>query len=362
LARPGLFLQTAELYRNLRQWDDAQNMYAKALEVDPDNPHAHIGMSRTALHRRDYRAAAQSALDGLQRLYHNPVGHFLLGVALTGLGRYDRARDAYRAALSLNPNYRQAHLRLAYLLKRRLNDPDAAAEHFRLFRELRARRRAVQPVPTPSPAPAAAVQPSAPAVPTSAGPLQPEEVVIVSGLPRSGTSMLMQMLVAGGLPALTDGVREADEDNPRGYLELEAVKQIQKATDWLDSAHGKVVKVVAPLLRFLPDGLPCRIVFVDRNLDEILASQRQMLINRGVKPNDTPARHARLKAEYGRIVLQAAKLLEQRPNTRLLRLHRSAVLTDPADAASKIDAFLGGGFDVGAMAAEVQPSLHRQRA
>jgi tetratricopeptide (TPR) repeat protein len=319
-------------------------------------------MSRASLHRRDYRAAAQSALDGLQRLYHNPVGHFLLGVSLTGLGRYDRARDAYRAALSLNPNYRQAHLRLAYLLKRRLNDPEAAAEHFRLFRELRARRRAAPPAPPPSSAPATVVQPAAPAVHKFAGPLQPDEVVIVSGLPRSGTSMLMQMLVAGGIPALTDGVREADDDNPRGYLEFEAVKQIHKTTEWLDSARGKVVKVVAPLLRFLPEGLPCRIVFVDRNLDEILASQRQMLVNRGITPNDAPDRHARLRGEYGRIVLHTAKLLEKRPNTRLLRLHRSAVLTEPADAARKIDVFLGGGFDVAAMAAEVHPSLNRQRA
>jgi tetratricopeptide (TPR) repeat protein len=319
-------------------------------------------MSRAALHRRDYRAAAQSALDGLQRLYHNPVGHFLLGVSLTGLGRYDRARDAYRAALSLNPNYRQAHLRLAYLLKRRLNDSEAAADHFRLFRELRARRRAAPPAPPPSSAPATVGEPSAPAVHKSARPLQPDEVVIVSGLPRSGTSMLMQMLVAGGIPALTDGVREADDDNPRGYLEFEAVKQIHKTTEWLDSARGKVVKVVAPLLRFLPEGLPCRIVFVDRNLDEILASQRQMLVNRGITPNDAPDRHARLKGEYGRIVLHTAKLLEKRPNTRLLRLHRSAVLTEPADAASKIDVFLGGGFDVAAMAAEVHPSLNRQRA
>jgi hypothetical protein len=260
--------------------------------------------------------------------------------------------------LSLNPNYRQAHLRLAYLLQRRLGDPAGAAEHFQLFRELRTRRAAAASAPRP----ATMVQPAAPAVIAAGGPLQPEEVVIVSGLPRSGTSMLMQMLVAGGISALTDGIRAADDDNPRGYLEFEAVKEIRRNRDWLDSARGKAVKVVAPLLPFLPDDLSCRVVFVDRNLDEILASQRQMLINRGVAVDDNAARNSRLKAEYGRVVLQAARLLEQRPNTRVLRLQRSAVLTAPREAAARIDAFLGGGFDVAAMAAEVRPSLHRQRA
>src|SRR5262249_20127115 len=147
-------------------------------------------------------------------------GHFLLGIALTGLGRYDRACGAYRAALSLNPNYRQAHLRLARLLKLRPGDPDRAAEHLRLFPELRSGsltgETAAPAAPVATPAILSAIR--ADGHPT----LDPEEVVIVSGLPRSGTSMLMQMLVAGGLPALTDGVREADSDNPRGYFEHEA--------------------------------------------------------------------------------------------------------------------------------------------
>jgi tetratricopeptide (TPR) repeat protein len=215
LARPGLFLQTADLYRRLRQWDDAEATYRKALAVDPDNPHAHIGLSRIALRRRDFRAAAQSALDGLQRLYHNPQGHFLLGVALVRLQDYERARAAFETALGLNPNFRQAHLRLGYLFRRRLRDEARAAEHFRLFRELRdgARRTAqakIEPQSTPEQHPEPPFD-----APRSLPPLAPEEIVIVSGLPRSGTSMLMQMLAAGGLPVLTDGQRGADEDNPR---------------------------------------------------------------------------------------------------------------------------------------------------
>jgi len=228
---------------------------ARASATSADD--AHIGLARVALHRRDYAAAAQCALDGLQRLYHNPVGHALLGIALAGMGKYERARDAFQTALSLNPNYPQAHLRLAYLLKRRLGDPAQAAEHFRLYRESRAARHTVANAAAPAAAPAA---PPADPQPALAPALSPDEVVIVSGLPRSGTSMLMQMLVAGGLTPLTDGAREADEDNPLGYLEYETVKQIARHRDWLAGARGKVVKIVAPLLSYVPEDTPCRVV------------------------------------------------------------------------------------------------------
>ncbi len=371
MARPGLFLQTAGLYQKLKQWEDAERMYQRALAVDPDNPHAHIGMCRASIRRRDFPAAAQAALDGLQRLYHNPVGHFLLGVSLVGMGNHERARDAFETALSLNPNFRQAHLRLGYLFKRRLHDDVRAAEHFRLFRELRAAarqaaldRREQREKQAQAPAIAAAepVHAPEPARDVTLPPLSPEEVVIISGLPRSGTSMMMQMVVAGGVPPLTDSRREADQDNPRGYFEYEPVKQLLRNRDWFPEARGKAVKIVAPLLPGLPPDVPCRVIFIDRNLEEILASQREMLRHHGTEPEDTPARHARLKADYGRTVLRVKKFLEQRPNTHILRLHRDAILASPSTAAAAINRFLGGSLNVEAMAAEVKPSLHHQRA
>lgn len=110
---------------------------------------------------------------------------------------------------------------------------------------------------------------------------QPDEyITIVSGLPRSGTSMLMKMLAAGGLPPLTDGIREADADNPGGYYEFEKVKQLEKDTTWLESAKGKAVKVISQLLDQLPLHKSYKIVFALRQMDEILASQRAMLADR----------------------------------------------------------------------------------
>ncbi|NJN53987.1 MAG: sulfotransferase [Anaerolineae bacterium] len=112
-----------------------------------------------------------------------------------------------------------------------------------------------------------------------------QPVIIVSGLPRSGTSMMMKMLEVGGIPPLTDQIRTADNDNPKGYYEFERVKQLDKGdTAWVADAQGKVVKVISQLLRYLPADQEYRVIFMRRNMDEILASQQKMLINRGGRP------------------------------------------------------------------------------
>ena len=140
-ARPGLFLQTAELYMKLNRWREAEEVYQKALEIDPDNAHAHIGMCRMYLRRRQFEKAAQSALDALQRIYHYPLAHFFLGLALVGMKDYERAAEALRAAILWNPNFPEAHMRLAAVLEKHLGDPAAAAEHRRLARRMRPQAR-----------------------------------------------------------------------------------------------------------------------------------------------------------------------------------------------------------------------------
>ncbi len=137
LMRPGLFLHTAHLYLRLGRADEAQSVYEKALAIDPDNAPAQIGLCRMALRRRDFGAAAQWALEALQRAYHHPQAHFLLGLALTGMREYKRAAEAFRAAISFNPNYPEAHIRLARLLESRLGDVESAQEHRRLAASMR---------------------------------------------------------------------------------------------------------------------------------------------------------------------------------------------------------------------------------
>src|SRR5574342_806932 len=113
-----------------------------------------------------------------------------------------------------------------------------------------------------------------------------EFVTVVSGLPRSGTSMMMRMLETGGLPVMTDHIRIPDESNPKCYYEFEQVKQLKEGnTGWISEGKGKVVKIISALLEYLPPGHKYRIVFMQRNMDEILASQREMLLRRG-EPTD----------------------------------------------------------------------------
>ncbi len=359
LVRPGLFLQAADLYRRFGRWADAQRVYEKALEIDPDNAHAHLGLCRMALRRKEFSVAAQSALDALQRIYHFPLAHFLLGVALTGMKEYERAAEAFRAAISFNPNFPEAHLRLAALLEKHLNDAESAREHRRLARRMRSGRAAAERVESaPSSNP-----PETPFTPTPVEmpPLE-ESLIVVTGLPRSGTSMLMQMLGAGGMPVLSDGLREPDEDNPRGYLEFEPAKNLLKDSQWLFQERGRAIKIVAPLLAALPPGLASRVILCERDLDEVLDSQERMLERRNHPLAATPERRRMLKDEYMRTLVRVKAMLTRRPATQLLVLDHNKVISDPLATAEQVNQFLGGALNAKKMAAAVDPTLHRNRA
>jgi len=361
VVRPGLFLQTADLYLRLRRFGEAEAVYTKALGIDPDNAHAYVGLCRMALRRRQFDVAVNNALDALQRIYHYPMAHFLLGMALAGLKDYARAAEAMRAAISFNPNFPEAHARLAVLLEKHLGDPESAREHRRLARQMRSRKpvrrdrltaaERVEKAAAPLAGEAAAGRAEMPAV--------GECLVVVTGLPRSGTSMFMQMLAAGGMSILTDGLREPDEDNPRGYLEFEPVKNLLKDSAWLLGGRGKVVKIVAPLLAALPAGLPCRIILSERDLGEVLDSQERMLERRKQPLPATPERRKLLRDEYGRTLARVKAALGRRPQTELLVVEHRAAILNPAAVAARVNAFLGGGLDVEKMAAAIDPALHR---
>lgn len=187
-----------------------------------------------------------------------------------------------------------------------------------------------------------------------------EFITVVSGLPRSGTSMMMKMLEAGGIPPITDELRSADEDNPKGYYEFERVKQMDKGDiDWVPTAKGKVVKVISALLKYLPGDQPYRVVFVRRNMPEILASQRKMLIRRGEDPNKMDDEQMAMLFE--KHVKQVEAWLAAQPNIRTLYVHYSDVLANPQPQIATINDFLGGTLNTGRMAEVVDPELYRNR-
>ncbi len=186
-----------------------------------------------------------------------------------------------------------------------------------------------------------------------------EAITIVSGLPRSGTSMMMGMLEAGGLPVLTDSLRRADEDNPRGYYEFELVKKIEKEQGWLEEARGKAVKLISALLKYLPPTYSYQIIFMRRSLAEVLASQRQMLIRRGEPPSTVD--DERMAALFEKHLAAVEQWLATQPHMRVLYVRYDEVVADALAQAQRVNEFLGGGLDVERMAAAVDRALYRQR-
>jgi len=187
-----------------------------------------------------------------------------------------------------------------------------------------------------------------------------EFVTIVSGLPRSGTSMMMKILEAGGIPPITDELRQADEDNPKGYYEFERVKEMDKGdTIWVAEARGKAVKVISALLKYLPPGEQYRVVFIQRNMPEILASQRKMLIRRGEDPDKIDDKQ--MTALFEMHLNQVEEWLRAQPNFRVLYVHYSHILADPQSNITRVNDFLGGNLDPGAMVVAIDPKLYRNR-
>jgi len=186
-------------------------------------------------------------------------------------------------------------------------------------------------------------------------------VIIVSGLPRSGTSMMMRMLEKGGLSLLADGIRRPNDDNPKGYYEFERVKKLPEGdVAWLADAQGKGVKVIAALLAHLPNAHTYKVLFMRRKMDEILASQRCMLERRG-EDSDTidDAEMARLFVAH---VAQVHRWMDQQPYLTYLDVDYNEVLADPVLCLAQVDDFLALSLDLKAMAAVVDPTLYRQRA
>jgi phytoene dehydrogenase-like protein len=169
------------------------------------------------------------------------------------------------------------------------------------------------------------------------------------------------MLEAGGLPILSDDARKADESNPEGYREMERVKELARGGDasWLREARGRAIKIIAYYLPYLPPDLNYRVVFMQRDLTEVLASQRRML---AARDETSDADDERLQGLFRDHLGEASRLLSERPCFESLEVRYREVIDDPERVAATVAGFLGGGLDVRAMAATVKPELYRNRA
>jgi hypothetical protein len=171
--------------------------------------------------------------------------------------------------------------------------------------------------------------------------------------------MMMRMLAAGGIAVQSDERRSADDDNPLGYFEDERVKDLGRDASWIEEARGKAVKVVSALLKHLPPGHRYKIIFMRRDVDEVLASQSTMLTRRGKSASS--ADDARMRVLFTKHLDSISAELAGRGDTDVLYVEYRAVVSDPQAEAARVSAFLGGGLDTAAMVAAVDPALYRQR-
>lgn len=185
-------------------------------------------------------------------------------------------------------------------------------------------------------------------------------ITVVSGIPRSGTSLMMQMMTAGGMPPLTDGQRAADANNPRGYYELESVKSLSRNAEVVGQAEGKVVKIISSLLFTLPKQFEYRVIFMCRPLEEVVSSQNRMLERLGKEVPTTST--ASVIAAFQEHLTKVKSWLSQQPNIAVLYVDYPAVLEAPEREAGRICAFLGRQLDVAAMIRQIEQSLHREKS
>lgn len=366
-----------EILQRLKRWEESRATFAEALAIDPESPAALLGLARADLAERKFAEAAEHARRSLGLLFFQPRAHYLNGIALERSGRWEEAEYAFRLCVSQAPLFAPAHRGIAEIARRHRRDPALSASLRAHFKEVLARRCALRWRDLAPPPPGPAEDPGGDATPewrpdsTPLHGVPPDQIItVVTGLPRSGTSLMMQLLEAAGLPLFTDGGREADESNRRGYHEHRRIASLLASRDraWLAEARGRAVKVVAPLLAALPRRLPgtdggearpvaYRVLFMERGIEEVLASQSSFLARLG---RTAPDGGADVAKAYGEQLRQARAWCDD-PGVRALRVSYERLVTAPGEILPRLAAFLGAPGAVEAMRARIDPSLYRER-
>lgn len=368
---------------SLDRLEEAEASLLEGISIDESNPKCLMGLSRCYVEMGRHAQALQTAEEAIDLQHQFPLAHYYLGRAHQGMGDFESAVAAFKTALGQNPNFEEAHDALAEIHEGAMPDEPLAAEHRAAARELAAGNRQEGDEATAIAFESKTIEELAEHLPSihdadSNPDLEPTldhplvrvrdmkekatqkraQVVVVSGLPRSGTSMMMQMLAAGGLTIFSDGERVPDENNPKGYYEVDLAKGLAKKNRWVHDCDGQVVKVVAPLIRYLPQSVDYKVIFMQRPIEEIVRSQSRMLGRLGKETSDLADEQM---AAIMRNDAHAAGSLLSIHKHAVLPLQYADVIADPRAATAAIAGFLGLDLDEPAMAQAVDPSLHRER-
>ncbi len=314
-----VWYQIGKIYMQLNRFEDAKEAYENALGFEVDKAKFHQSLAECLIRLEEYEEAANHALTAIELVKYFPEAHYTLGEALEKMGDLENAKMAYDTAAKLKP---KTHHRAEKALE---NVDEKLNRKFEFIDKTDYKYRK-------------------------------DQIVIVSGLPRSGTSLMMQMLHKGGLEVLTDHNREADISNPKGYFEYDPVMAIHKDNSWLELAQNKSVKVVAPLLKFLSPQYRYKVIFMNRDLGEIIKSQQKMI------GKNSDALPVKLFEAYDKQLKQVEVWKQKEPSVELIYLNYKDVLDNTEEIAARVSSFVGLDLNVEQMAACVDRTLYRNKA
>ncbi|MDG4715036.1 alkaline phosphatase family protein [Winogradskyella marincola] len=314
-----VWYQIGNIYRQLNEFENAKEAYESSLKYESDKAKTHQALAETYIRLGDYEEAIDHAFVAIELVKYFPKAHYTLGEALEKFGDLENAKKAYETAAMLKP---KTHFRAETAIQninKKQNSIDLTDKSTFQYIE--------------------------------------NQIVVVSGLPRSGTSLMMQMLDKGGLEVLTDNNRKADKSNPKGYYEYDPVMSIARDNTWIEKAQGKSVKVVAPLLKYLDPKYRYKVIFMNRDLGEVVKSQQVML---GKDPEVLPTR---LLETYEKHLNQVSIWKNKEPHVELMYVNHKDVINSPNDITEKISKFLGlKNLDTEKMCACVDTKLYRNRS
>lgn len=313
-----VWFQIGKIYLQLNKFKEAKDAFEQALEFEIDNAKYHQALAVVLVRLKNYEEAAEHALTSIELVKYFPEAHYILGEALEKMGDLENAKMAYGMAKMLKP---KTHHRAEFAIQN-IEEALETSPEFKDKAEFKYRDN---------------------------------QIVVVSGLPRSGTSLMMQMLSNGGLEALTDNERKADNSNPKGYFEYQPVMSLHKDNSWLDKAQNKAVKVVAPLLKYLKPSYRYKVVFMVRDLGEVIQSQQKMV---GKNPEVLPVR---LLESYQKQLDNVEVWKDKEPEVEMVYINYTDLIQDPNASIDKLQSFLGIELDKQRMQEAIDTSLYRNK-
>jgi predicted AlkP superfamily phosphohydrolase/phosphomutase/Tfp pilus assembly protein PilF len=375
-AGPEIYTRLGDAYASLVQLDNAKSAYEKALALDPDNAFALQGLSSIFRRRGLNQETVDTALRAVSLLHRLPMAHFNIGVAMARSGEPERAILAFETALRFRPDMINAHRYLGTLYGNNGGDKTKAAFHRQEAAKIIRGRNETKTATTdhseqlfdlpeiPNPAERFKILLEERPDPKGAEKRSGKTFVLVSGLPRSGTSLMMQILEAGGMTILTDKKRSADVDNPKGYYEWEPIKQIAAKPELLDveDLDGRAIKCISMLLTNMPIKHNYKVIFMTRPIDEVVESQRKMIDRLGTQGGALDIEQLRRGLTAHRN--ETRNWLKSVPHMEYIEIDYPSLVQDPSPELARIVEFLGADRlpTPSEMAKVVDPSLHRKRS